>query len=91
MGREEGGYVYEPPGETHTLVVPEDVDEMITFFQVNGLMLYVDPDGERPSATRTSSPRSTCAASTTTRVGLARSTWTGSSSRADVWCVHPPA
>src|SRR5262249_55964278 len=31
----EGGYVYEPPGETHTLVVPEDVAEMITLFQVN--------------------------------------------------------
>jgi 2,4'-dihydroxyacetophenone dioxygenase len=42
---EEGGYVYEPPGETHTLVVPEDVDEMITLFQVNGIMLYVDADG----------------------------------------------
>ena len=42
---EEGGYVYEPPGETHTLVVPEDVEEMITLFQVNGIMLYVDPDG----------------------------------------------
>ena len=42
---EEGGYVYEPPGETHTLVVPDDVDEMITLFQVNGIMLYVDPDG----------------------------------------------
>ena len=43
---EEGGYVFEPPGETHTLVVPEDVDEMITLFQVNGVMLYVDPYGE---------------------------------------------
>jgi quercetin dioxygenase-like cupin family protein len=42
---EEGGYVYEPPGETHTLVVPDDVAEMITLFQVNGIMLYVDPDG----------------------------------------------
>ena len=42
----EGGYVYEPPGETHTLVVPEDVPEMITLFQVNGLMLYVDPWGK---------------------------------------------
>ena len=42
----EGGYVYEPPGETHTLVVPEDVPEMITLFQVNGLMLYVDPYGK---------------------------------------------
>ncbi|MBU2486789.1 MAG: 2,4'-dihydroxyacetophenone dioxygenase family protein [Alphaproteobacteria bacterium] len=43
---EEGGYVYEPPGETHTLVVPEGVEEMITYFQVNGVMLYVDPYGK---------------------------------------------
>ena len=42
----EGGYVYEPPGETHTLTVPDDVDEMITLFQVNGLMLYVDSWGK---------------------------------------------
>ncbi len=42
----EGGYVFEPPGETHTLVVPEGVDEMITYFQVNGVMLYVDPYGK---------------------------------------------
>ncbi len=41
----EGSYVYEPPGETHTLVVPDDVDEMITYFQVNGVMYYVDPYG----------------------------------------------
>ncbi|UOM34504.1 2,4'-dihydroxyacetophenone dioxygenase family protein [Acuticoccus sp. I52.16.1] len=41
----EGGYVFEPPGETHTLVVPDDVEEMITYFQVNGVMLYVDPFG----------------------------------------------
>ncbi|AUG54215.1 2,4'-dihydroxyacetophenone dioxygenase family protein [Thalassospira marina] len=42
----EGGYVYEPPGETHTLVVPDDVEEMITMFQVNGVMYYVDPWGK---------------------------------------------
>jgi quercetin dioxygenase-like cupin family protein len=42
----EGSYVYEPPGETHTLVVPDDVEEMITYFQVNGVMYYVDPYGE---------------------------------------------
>ena len=42
----EGSYVYEPPGETHTLVVPDDVKEMITFFQVNGIMSYVDPWGK---------------------------------------------
>lgn len=43
----EGSYVYEPPGETHTLVVPDDVPEMMTFFQVNGMMCYVDPWGEQ--------------------------------------------
>jgi quercetin dioxygenase-like cupin family protein len=42
----EGAYVFEPPGETHTLVVPEDVEEMVTFFQVNGIMVYVDARGE---------------------------------------------
>ena len=41
----EGAYVMEPPGETHTLVVPDDVAEMITLFQVNGVMSYVDPWG----------------------------------------------
>ena len=43
---EEGSYVFEPPGETHTLVVPDDVEEMITLFQVNGTMNYVDPYGQ---------------------------------------------
>jgi 2,4'-dihydroxyacetophenone dioxygenase len=42
----EGSYVFEPPGETHTLVVPDDVAEMITYFQVNGVMYYVDPWGK---------------------------------------------
>lgn len=42
---EAGAYVFEPPGETHTLVVPDDVEEMITLFQVNGTMVYVDPVG----------------------------------------------
>ncbi len=41
-----GSYVFEPPGETHTLVVPDDVDEMITLFQVTGVMYYVDPWGK---------------------------------------------
>ena len=40
-----GSYVYAPPGETHTLVVDDTVEEMTTFFQVNGSMLYCDPDG----------------------------------------------
>ncbi len=43
---QEGGYVYEPPGETHTLVVDEGVEEMMTLFQVNGVMYYVDPWGK---------------------------------------------
>lgn len=38
-------YAFEPPGETHTLVVPDDVDEMITLFHVTGGYVYVDPDG----------------------------------------------
>lgn len=42
----QGSYVFEPPGETHTLVVPDDVEEMITLFQVNGVMSYVDPYGK---------------------------------------------
>ncbi len=37
-----GMYVFEPPGETHTLVVDEGVDEMITFFNISGAMIYVD-------------------------------------------------
>lgn len=42
---EQGGYAFEPPGETHTLVVPEGIDEMITLFHVTGGYVYVDPDG----------------------------------------------
>jgi len=41
----EGSYAFEPPGETHTLVVDEGVEEMITLFQVQGCMYYVDPWG----------------------------------------------
>jgi 2,4'-dihydroxyacetophenone dioxygenase len=41
----EGSYIFEPPGETHTLVVPEDVSEMITLFHVSGGYVYVDPHG----------------------------------------------
>lgn len=42
---EEGSYVFEPPGETHTLVVPEGVDEMITLFNVTGPLMYCDEEG----------------------------------------------
>ncbi len=40
-----GKFLFEPPGETHTLVVDSD-DEMITLFNVNGSMVYVDEDGK---------------------------------------------
>ncbi|MGE3146683.1 MAG: 2,4'-dihydroxyacetophenone dioxygenase family protein [Pseudorhodoplanes sp.] len=42
---EQGSYAYEPAGETHTLYVPEGVDEMITWFHVTGGYTYVDPQG----------------------------------------------
>jgi 2,4'-dihydroxyacetophenone dioxygenase len=46
---EEGSFVYEPPGETHTLVVPEDCAEMITFFNISGAMIYLDESGQQTS------------------------------------------
>lgn len=42
---EAGDYVCEPPGEVHTLVVPEQAGEMITLFHVTGGYVYVDPFG----------------------------------------------
>ncbi len=41
----EGAYVFEPPGEEHTLTVDDD-DEMQTFFFIDGPVLYVD-DNDR--------------------------------------------
>jgi 2,4'-dihydroxyacetophenone dioxygenase len=40
-----GDYVFEPAGETHTLVIPDDVPEMATLFHVTGGYTYVDPYG----------------------------------------------
>lgn len=42
---EEGTYSFEPPGDIHTLEVPEGVDEMITWFHVSGSYTYCDPEG----------------------------------------------
>lgn len=42
---EEGSYAFEPPGDIHTLEVPDDVKEMITLFHVTGAYIYVDVDG----------------------------------------------
>ncbi|MEM7230772.1 MAG: 2,4'-dihydroxyacetophenone dioxygenase family protein [Planctomycetota bacterium] len=41
----EGHYVYEPPGDVHTLVVDDGVEEMITFFNVRGALIYYHEDG----------------------------------------------
>jgi len=42
-----GGFVYEPPGEIHTLRVPESCDYMVTFFNITGAMIYVDEHGRQ--------------------------------------------
>lgn len=45
----EGSFVFEPPGEIHTLVVDEasgGATEMITFFNISGAMVYVDAQGQ---------------------------------------------
>jgi len=44
---ETGSYVFEPPGEIHTLTVPEDCEEMITFFNISGAMIYLDKDNRQ--------------------------------------------
>lgn len=41
-----GDYVFEPPGDVHTLVVDEGVEEMITLFHVCGALIYMDADGQ---------------------------------------------
>jgi 2,4'-dihydroxyacetophenone dioxygenase len=42
---EEGTYSFEPPGDIHTLEVPDGVAEMRTLFHVTGAYVYVDPVG----------------------------------------------
>ena len=39
-----GTYVFEPPGETHTLIVDDDCDEMVALFHVTGSLLYVSEE-----------------------------------------------
>ena len=50
----EGSFVFEPPGEIHTLVVDDqstgagnDETEMITFFNISGAMVYLDDQGNQ--------------------------------------------
>ena len=42
----EGSFIYEPPGDVHTLVV-DSADEMITLFHVCGALIYMDEDGRQ--------------------------------------------
>ncbi|MCA9115057.1 MAG: 2,4'-dihydroxyacetophenone dioxygenase family protein [Planctomycetaceae bacterium] len=41
----EGDFVFEPPGEVHTLVCDEGVEEMVTLFHVCGALIYCDEEG----------------------------------------------
>ncbi len=45
----QGSFVYEPPGEIHTLVVDQvsGPTEMITLFNIHGAMVYLDADGRQ--------------------------------------------
>ena len=47
----EGSYLFEPPGEIHTLVVDQDCDEMITLFHNSGALLYCDENGKTINST----------------------------------------
>ncbi len=42
----EGSYVFEPPGEVHTLTVDGDHDEMQTLFIIMGAVLYIDDNDQ---------------------------------------------
>lgn len=41
-----GDFIYESPGEGHTLVAYEHPDPMKVFFQVTGPLIWLDEDGE---------------------------------------------
>ena len=45
----EGSFIFEPPGEVHTLVVDDGVEEMITLFHVCAALIYVDEE-HKPTA-----------------------------------------
>ena len=40
-----GSYIFEPPGDLHTLVVDGGLGEMMTIFQIHGAMVYLDEAG----------------------------------------------
>lgn len=42
-----GTYIFEPPGEAHTLVVDDGGEEMETFFVTRGSLIYTDEAGNQ--------------------------------------------
>ena len=48
---EAGSYLYEPPGDIHTLVVEPDCEEMITLFHNSGALIYCDEAGNTTGTT----------------------------------------
>lgn len=43
---EPGCYVFEPPGDVHTLVNETGTEEMITLFHISGALIYLDDSGK---------------------------------------------
>ena len=43
-----GMYIYEPPGDIHSLTVPDHVEEMVTLFHTFGAVIYLD-ENDRPT------------------------------------------
>ena len=46
-----GSYIYEPPGDIHTLVVDNDGGEMITLFHNTGALIFCDAEGKTTGTT----------------------------------------
>ncbi len=77
---EQGSYSFEPPGDIHTLEVPNGVEEMITLFHVTGAYpTSMSTPTVIQSVPRTCSPSSKPHASTTRRPGSAPTTSSASS------------
>ena len=66
-----GDYAFEPPGETHTLVVPDDVQEMATLFHVTAATSTSTRSASR-SDMKTCSPSSSTPSIIMTRSASAR-------------------
>ncbi len=70
-----GDFVYESPGEAHTLVAHESGEPMRVHFNVTGPLIWLDENGA-PTASSTCSITSPSARRTTKKSASARHTWT---------------